>query len=159
MPIKFIPLIYTFIFAMILITIVPRAEIRRLSIYGILLGAVADVILVIIANLTGSFRYINYEELGLFGIHFFAPISWAIFFIIYFYFLPDKKIYRYLYTLSGVFYSMMFCQMVTKLGVLKLSHGIIDSIIPFAIWLPLATWGYLKLIKNDDKADTDKNLQ
>jgi len=44
---------------------------------------------------------------------------------------------------------MMFCQMIKKLGVLKLSHGIIDSIIPFVLWFPLATWGYLKLLAHD----------
>ncbi|UWG95783.1 hypothetical protein LPY66_12755 [Dehalobacter sp. DCM] len=148
-PIKFIPFIYAILFAIIMIAVVPRAEIRRLSIYGILFGAVADVIVVVFGVLTGSFSYINYEELGLFGLHFFAPISWALFFIIYFYFLPKLRIYQYIYTFSAVFYSMMFCQMISKLGVLKLTHGIIDSIIPFVIWIPLATWGFLKIEKTD----------
>lgn len=148
MPIKFIPFIYTFIFALILVLVVPKREIRRLSIYGIIFGAVFDVILVSIANILGAFRYINYEPFGLIGIHFFAPISWAIFFIIYFYFLPNKTHYIYIYEVSAIFYSMFFCQMITKLGVLKLTHGIVDSIIPFIIWFPVATLGYLKLTKN-----------
>lgn len=80
-----------------------------------------------------------------------APISWTIFFIIYFYLLPDKKIYIYLYVIMGIFYSVLFCQMLTKLEILKLAHGIIDSIIPFLIWFPTATWGYLKLQKIDCK--------
>lgn len=148
MAIKYIPFLYTLIFSVILVAVVPKTEIRRLSIYGIIFGAIFDVVFVSIANITGSFRYINYESFGLIGIHFLAPISWAIFFILYFYFLPNKRPYIYLYIISGVFYSMMFCQMITKLGVLKLSHGIIDSIIPFVFWFPLATWGYLKLEKN-----------
>jgi hypothetical protein len=149
MAIKYIPFFYTLIFVVILVAVVPKAEIRRLSIYGIIFGAIFDVVFVSIANITGSFRYINYESFGLIGIHFVAPISWAIFFILYFYFLPNKRSYIYLYIISGVFYSMMFCQMITKLGVLKLSHGIIDSIIPFVLWFPLVTWGYLKLVKDD----------
>lgn len=145
MAINYIPFIYSLIFAVILVAVVPKSEIRRLGIYGIIFGAIFDVVFVSIANLTGSFRYINYEPFGLIGIHFMAPFSWAIFFILYFYFLPNKRSYIYLYTISGIFYSMMFCQMITKLGVLKLSHGIIDSIIPFVLWFPLATWGYLKI--------------
>lgn len=145
MAINYIPFIYSLIFAVILVAVVPKNEIRRLGIYGIIFGAIFDVVFVSIANLTGSFRYINYEPFGLIGIHFMAPFSWAIFFILYFYFLPNKRSYIYLYTISGIFYSMMFCQMITKLGVLKLSHGIIDSIIPFVLWFPLATWGYLKI--------------
>lgn len=150
-PIKFIPFIYTSIFSIILVNIVPKNEIRRLFIYGLIFGGIFDIVVVGFANLIGEFKYINYEPFGLMGIHFMAPISWTIFFIIYFYLLPDKKIYIYLYTIMGTFYSVLFCQMITKLGVLKLAHGIIDSIIPFLIWFPVATWGYLKLQKIDSK--------
>lgn len=135
-PIKFIPFIYTSIFSIILVNIVPKNEIRRLFIYGLIFGGIFDIVVVGIANLMGEFKYINYEPFGLIGIHFMAPISWTIFFIIYFYFLPDKKIYIYLYVIMGIFYSVLFCQMLTKLGVLKLARGIIDSIIPFLIWFP-----------------------
>lgn len=151
MPIQFIPFIYTMIFALILVVVVPRAEIRRLAIYGIIFGAVFDVVVVSIAIMIGEFTYINYEPFGLFGIHFFAPISWAVFFIIYFYLLPDKKPYTYIYVAAAIFYSIMFCQMITKLGVLKLTHGLIDSIIPFVIWFPLATWGYFRLTMRQKK--------
>jgi len=146
MPINLIPFIYTSIFAAILVAVVPKGEIRRLSIYGIIFGGVFDVVLLIFTNLIGEFRYVNYEPFGLMGIHFLAPISWAIFYIIYFYFLPEKKMYVYIYVVTAIFYSMMFCQMITKLGVLQLAHGIYDSIFPFLVWFPVATWGYYKLI-------------
>jgi len=149
MPIRYIPFIYTAIFALILIATVPKMEIRRLSIYGILFGAVADILVVGFAVITGSFSYINYEPFGLMGIHFFAPISWAIFYIIYFYFLPERKSYMYIYVTLAIFFSMLFCQMLTKLGVLRLAHGMYDSTIPFIIWFPTVTWAYLRLIKKD----------
>lgn len=150
MAINLIPFIYTAVFAGIVIALVPRQEIRRLSIYGLIFGGVFDIIIVSIANFLGEFRYINYEPFGLFGIHFLAPVSWTLFFIIYFYHLPTKKIYIYIYSSMGIFYSMLFCQMIAKLGVISLAHGIIDSIIPFIPWYILATWGYLKLTKVDD---------
>lgn len=149
MPIKFIPFLYTFAFFMILVLVVPKKDIRKLAIYGVIFGAVFDIIVVSLANLMGEFRYINYEPFGLMGIHFFAPISWALFFILYFYFLPAKKLYMYIYQVLAIFYSILFCQMITGLGILSLAHGIIDSIIPFIFWFPLATWGYLRLTKNE----------
>lgn len=76
--IKYIPFIYTLIFAVILVSAVPKANIRKLLIYGIIFGAIFDVVLVSIANITGSFRYINYEPYGLIGIHFLAPIRKSI---------------------------------------------------------------------------------
>ncbi|MDR7868817.1 MAG: hypothetical protein RIN56_18645 [Sporomusaceae bacterium] len=150
MEANLIPFIYTAVFAAIVVTLVPRQEIRRLSIYGIIFGGAFDAIVVGAANLLGEFRYINYEPFGMLGIHFLAPVSWTLFFIIYFYHLPTKKVYIYMYTTMGIFYSMMFCQMLTKLGVLSLAHGIYDSIIPFIPWYIIATWGYLKLTKIDD---------
>jgi hypothetical protein len=149
MPINLIPFIYSGVFALILIAAVPRMEIRRLFIYGLIFGGVFDIAVVTIGNLTGSFRYINYEPFGSMGIHFMAPISWAIFYMIYFYFLPEKKIYIVIYTIVAIYYSILFCQMLAKLGILKLGHGLIDSIVPFIIWFPIATWGYLRLIKDD----------
>ena len=144
-----IPFIYAGIFGIILVSVVPKKDIHWLFIYGLIFGGIFDIIIVGLANLIGEFKYINYEPFGLMGIHFMAPISWTIYFIIYFYFLPARKLYRYIYTTIGAFYSMLFCQMITKLGVLELAHGIIDSIIPFVIWFPLATWGYCRLIKKD----------
>jgi len=147
--INLIPFVYTAIFAILLFALVPRNEIRRLLIYGIIFGGVFDVILLSITNFIGEFRYINYEPFGLMGIHFLAPISWSIFFVIYFYFLPEKPKYVYVYVIAAIFYSMLFCQMITKMGVLQLAHGIWDSIIPFILWFPLATWGYYRLTKGE----------
>jgi|GEM_PF-283723 len=150
-PIKYIPFIYTAVFAIILVNIVPKEKIRQLFIYGLIFGGIFDIAVVSTANLLGEFKYVHYEPFGLMGIHFMAPISWTIYFIIYFYLLPDKKIYLYLYVFMGFLYSVFFCQMLTKLGVLHLTHGIINSIISFALWFPVATWGYLKLLKIEHK--------
>jgi hypothetical protein len=79
--INLIPFIYTAVFAGIVIVLVPRQEIRRLSIYGIIFGAIFDIMVVSIANFLGEFKYINYEPFGLIGIHFLAPVSWTLFFI------------------------------------------------------------------------------
>lgn len=154
MAINLIPFVYTAVFAIIVAVLVPRQEIRRLSIYGIIFGGVFDAIVVGIASLLGEFKYINYEPFGMMGIHFLAPVSWTLFYIIYFYHLPTKKVYIYIYTTMGIFYSMLFCQIITKLGVLSLAHGIIDSIIPFVPWYIIATWGYLKLTKTDDNFES-----
>jgi hypothetical protein len=147
MPTNAIPFLYASVFGIILVAVVPKKEIHRLFIYGLIFGGLFDIVVVSLANLLGEFKYIHYEPFGLMGIHFMAPISWTIYFIIYFYFLPANKTYLYLYVAAGIFYSILFCQMITKLGVLKLAHGIIDSIIPFVLWFPVATWGFCRLIK------------
>lgn len=150
MPTNLIPFIYTGIFAVVVIAVIPRNEIHRLSIYAIIFGGMFDVIVVTVANLLGAFKYINYGALGFMGIHILAPTAWTLFFILYFYFLPYKRTaYLYIYVTGAIIYSIAFCQMLYKLNILFLAHGLIDSIIPFVIWFPLAIWGYLKLKKKD----------
>lgn len=132
-------------------------EIRRLFIYGLIFGGLVDLILVcIIGNLTGRFGYINYGPFGLLGIHIMAPISWTIFFIIYFYLLPEKKVYIYPDVFMGFFFSILFGHMISGLSILKLTHPI-DSIIAFLLWFPIATWGYFRLTNNTyRKEDVNK---
>ncbi|CUH94735.1 putative membrane protein [Propionispora sp. 2/2-37] len=154
MSANLIPILYTVVFAILLVILIPREEIRRLSIYGIIFGGIFDIFVVGIANFFGEFRYINYEPFGLMGLHFMAPISWSIFFILYFHFLPRETVYVYIYTVMGIFYSMMFCQMITKLGVLSLARGIVDSIAPFVPWFTIATWGYIRLREREERIES-----
>ncbi len=79
MPTYMIPFIYTAIFAIILVNVVPKKEIHRLFIYGLILGGVFDIVLVEFTTLIGEFKYINYGPFGLSGIHIMAPISWQYF--------------------------------------------------------------------------------
>lgn len=48
MAVKYIPFIYSLIFAVILVAAVPKTEIRRLGIYGIIFGAIFDVVLLVL---------------------------------------------------------------------------------------------------------------
>ncbi len=144
MPTYFIPAIYTGILALILVISVPRTEIRRLSIYGIIFGSIIDVSTLILGYFTGTFAYINYGPFGTLNIHFFAPLSWAIFFILYFYFLPKQKILMLIYAVSGVVASYFFDNMIVSLGILRRS-GILSTLILFPIWFSIATWGFYKL--------------
>lgn len=145
----FMPLIYTGIFALILVVAAPKKEIRRLGIYGIIFGAIFDVLALIFGNLTGLYGYINYGPFGFMNIPFFPPISWSVFFMLYFYFLPKQKPLLYIYVASGIFYSIFFANLITNLGIFRLTHKILDPLIAFSIWIPTATWGYLRLSKTN----------
>lgn len=143
----FIPLIYTGIFGAILVTTVPKKEIRYLAIYGIIFGAILDVLAIIFGRITGLYGYINYGPLGMMGLHFFAPISWTLFYMLYFYFLPKRKPLMYVYVASAIFYSIFFANLIVNLGIFNLTHRLLDPLIAFSIWIPTATWGFLWLTK------------
>lgn len=154
MPKYFLYLIYTTIFALILIATVPKKEIKRLAIYGIIFGGMMDVLMLIFGNVTGLYAWINYGPLGFMGIPIFSNVSWAIFFILYFYFLPSTKPLNYLYASAGVIFSILYTNMLIDLGVFKAYNRTLLPLIAFIGWFTTATWGYYKLnsfIESKDK--------
>jgi len=145
MPKYFIYPIYTVMFALILLANVPKKDIQRLSIYGIIFGGMMDALVHIFGYVTGLFSWINYGPFGFIGVHIFADVTWSIFFILYFYFLPLQKPLNYVFAGGGIFFSLMYYNMVIDLGILKSASRIWLPLLGFVVWFSIATWGYYKL--------------
>ena len=145
MPKYFIYPIYTMVFAIILIANVPKKEIKRLSIYGIIFGGILDALVHLLGYFTGLFSWINYGPFGFLGVHIFANVSWSIFYILYFYFLPQQKLLDCVFACGGIFFSLLYYNMVMDLGILKSSSRIWLPLLGFAVWFSIATWGFYKL--------------
>lgn len=145
MPLHFIYLIYTAIFAGILVAVVPKKEIHRLSIYGIIFGGMMDVLMLILGDVTGLYGWINYGPFAFMGIPIFSSISWAIFFILYFYFLPEHKPLNYVYITAGIVFSILYTNIVINLGVFEAANRTLLPLIAFIFWFSTATWGYYRL--------------
>ena len=145
MPKYFLYPIYTTIFALILIANVPRNEIRRLSIYGIIFGGIMDALVHFFGYVTGLFAWINYGPFGFLGVHIFANVTWSIFFILYFYFLPKPKPLNYLFASAGVFFSTLYYNLVIDMGILYSQSRILLPLFGFVVWFSIATWGFYKL--------------
>ena len=145
MPKYFIYLIYTTIFSLILIATVPKKEIHRLAIYGIIFGGLMDVLMLVLGKVTGQFAWINYGPLGFMGIPIFSNVSWAIYFIMYFYFLPKQKPFNYLFVGAGVLFSILYTNLVIELGIFKSPSRVLQPLIAFTGWFSLATWGFYKM--------------
>lgn len=145
MPKYFIYLIYTAIFAGILVAVVPKKDIRRLSIYGIIFGGLMDIFMLIMGNVTGLYGWINYGPFGFMGIPIFSPISWAIYYILYFHFIPEQKPLNYVYMVAGIVFSILYTNLVINLGVFEAANRTILPLIAFIFWFSIATWGYYRL--------------
>lgn len=142
--------IYTAILALALVTLVPREEIRRLSIYGIVLCAVTDVALIgVISNLLKVGGHINHGPFGALKIAFFPPIAWGIWFILFFYFLPEDLPWVVIYVFAAVGTSVLFSNVLSNLKIFAWNYGRI--FVPFLIygsWFFLAAWAYRLLTRH-----------
>lgn len=145
MPKYFLYLIYTAVFSFILLALVPKKQIRQLSFYGIIFGGLMDVIMLTLGKITGLFGWINYGPLGFIGYPIFASISWAIYFILYYYFLPEDKILIFIYTGVGVMFSVLYTNVVINLDIFFSKSRILLPLLSFIFWFTFATWGYLRL--------------
>ncbi len=130
--------IYTAILGIILISVVPRKDIKELAFYGIVLGGVMDTLVIFLVSfLLNLVKYINYGPFGFKGLPFFPPIAWTIWFIMIFYFIPDKNIHKHIYIITAAGYSVMFSNILAKLGIMRWNKS--EIIIPFIIYL---VWYY-----------------
>lgn len=78
-------------------------------------------------------------------IPFFPPISWAIFFILYFYFLPERKPFLYIYVAAAVFYSILFSNLIINLGIFSINHKWLIALVTFTLWFSAVTWAFRRL--------------
>ncbi|MGI6712763.1 MAG: hypothetical protein ACOX4L_08655 [Bacillota bacterium] len=150
-PVYSIYLIYTGVLALLLLSVVSKKEIRNLAIYGIIFGAVADIIIILIVKALGVGAYRNYGPLGFLDIPFMPPIAWTIYFMIYFYLLPSKYPWNYFFAFIGGCYSVFFSNILANFGIFSwtLSKVILPFIV-YQLWHFFATWSYLKIINNND---------
>ncbi|MGM0370717.1 MAG: hypothetical protein ACQEP9_09855, partial [Bacillota bacterium] len=128
-----------------------RKNIRKLAIYGLLFGALGDISAILIfGHLLKLGGYLNYGPLGFFNIPFFPPIAWTIWFILYFYFLPDRKILKYIYITTAALYATIFSNVLANLNIFKWNYSKI--ILPFFIyitWFIGSTWAKERLDHNN----------
>lgn len=142
-------LIYTSILAIVLVLLVPKETIKKSAMLGIICGAIGDVVVILLLGLLNIGEYLNYGPFHLEIIPFFPPFAWTIWYILYFYFLPDQKYLRYIYVFSAASYSTMFSNVLAHLGIFKWNYS--NVILPFIIyltWISISTFGTLKLQKS-----------
>jgi len=144
LPIYYMHLMKLALFFFVLVVFVPRTEIRRLAVYGIIFGSTYDVIGLTIGHLTNAFRWINFAPFGYNYLPIDSPVSWCLFYMIYFYLLPKHKPFIYFFPVSGIVMSMIYSRVLVNLGMF-IEPVFLLRLANFTVWFSFATWGYLKL--------------
>ncbi len=126
--------IYTAILGIILISVAPRKKIKELAFYGIILGGVMDTLAIFLLTfLLNLGEYINFGPFGFKGLPFFPPIAWSIWFVMFFYFLPDKAVLKHIYIITAAAYAVLFSNILANLGIMRWTKS--EIIIPFIIYI------------------------
>lgn len=145
LPLYSVYLLYTSILALIMVVLIPRKDIYKFAFLGIFYGAVMDIIWIGFIKLVGAGGYLNYGPLEFEDFPFMPPIAWTIFFIMFLYFLPEKKPWNYLFAAVASGYSVFFSNVLSNLGIFHwtFSKVIFPSSL-YLTWFLFVTWSYLK---------------
>jgi hypothetical protein len=135
---------FTVIYALILLALVSRKDIHRLSLFGIVFGGIMDCLVHSFGYITGLFAWTNYGPFGFIGVHLFGNISWSIFFILFYYFLPGSRPFQYIFVAAAVFASILYYNLLIDIGVFYALGRFVLPFVGFTIWFSIATWGFLK---------------
>ncbi len=155
-PVKIPPesiyIFYTAALGIMTFAVVPRMEIRRLSILAIIYGAITDFFIIIfLTHLLGIGGHTNYHPFGFMGIPFFPLLAWVFYFIIYLYFLPKKGPWSIIYTVAASGYDTLFSNVLQNLNIFQ--WKISSLYLPFILYLTwnlLVTFTYQKYFRDKD---------
>ena len=150
MPEHFIYPIYTGILALLAFALVPRKEIRRLGIYAIVFGGLVDVLAILLfTKVLGMGGYINFKYFGAFGIPLFPPIAWTAYYILFLYFMPQNKPWKYIFPVIAGCFSLYFSYFLQEIGIFRWNYGspVLHLLIIYLPWEFSVAWIYLRTIK------------
>jgi hypothetical protein len=145
--------LYTTILAVILIVLVPRKRIKHLLKYALVFGAITDVVIILILKVLDLGGYINYQSFHAFDIPFFPPLSWTIWFILFFEHMPKEKGWQIVYVLTAAIASVFFSNLLQNLGIFMWKkNNLLVPLIVYTSWFSFAKLGkdYLERFYTDD---------
>ncbi|SHJ18459.1 hypothetical protein [Propionispora hippei] len=142
MDISYIYMIFAFLVGGTYLLLIPKEQYKRYLLYGLVLGSIVDVILVVILTYTGLIEYKNMGPFNIFGIFSaWTPVSWGITFGIFFYFMPKRKFFLLAYVPS-------FAALGQIIGIVFQNYGLIEYkgkfllFFIFLVWYSIAAWAY-----------------
>lgn len=127
--------------------VIPKNEFKRYLIFGFFFGAIGDVIVIIILAALNLIEYKNMGPFSVFGLFsFWTPIAWMFAFMLFFYFLPVRKVFFYPYIIGFALFGQMVGSVLQKLGLYQqIGNYIYYGPILFIFWFYISAYLYLKI--------------
>ncbi|MHB9093799.1 MAG: hypothetical protein ACYC21_03935 [Eubacteriales bacterium] len=142
-----VPFIKAIMFGIATVAVIPRQYYKKFFIYGFIFGAIGDGVFVLI--LGHGFHLFKYYGMGPFSVYglfpFWTPVAWMFAFMLFFYFLPVRKIFLSLHILGFAFFGYFVGVVLEGFGVFQYI-GFWRYIAPlfFVLWFSLAAWVYMR---------------
>ncbi len=140
MKILFFP-VFLFIALALSLIYIPRQQYKKYLLYAVISGGLGNMIISFV--LIGVLKVVRYTDLGIFnvlGYNYLEPFAWVFIQMLFLYFLPARRWFRYGYILAFSGISVGFGDVIRNLGVSVASN------LTMLRWLSplifLAWWGF-----------------
>ncbi len=128
--------------------VIPRHEFKRYLLYGFIFGAIGDVILVLISgSVFNLIRYYNTGPFSVWGVFsFWTPVAWMFAFMLFFYFLPVRKVFLVPYVTGFAIFGYMVGLVLSNLGLFEyVGNYKYYAPLTFLAWFSIAAYAYFRI--------------
>jgi hypothetical protein len=135
---EYIFLFKALFFGLAAVVIIPKKELRKFFVYGLIFGGAGDLLLILVmGTLLHQLKYLNMGVFNIFGIFpFWTPLAWTFTLMFFLYCLPLRKIIYYPYIICfGMFGYMV--------GILLQNFNLYEYIGIYKFFAPAILTGYL----------------
>ncbi len=129
--------------------IIPKQDLKKYFLYGLVFGAVGDILVYSTIHSLGLAGYLGFEELKVLNDYsIFTPITWLFAFMIFFYFLPVRPVFLIIYIAAWTALNYSVGLVMENLGLFWHAHiyYYFEPLV-FAAWYSIAAFGFRKLEK------------
>jgi len=135
------------LFGIATVVVIPRELYKKYLLYGFVFGAIGDIITVLLMSLLGLIKYSQMGPFSIYGFFsFWTPIAWMFAFMLFFYFLPRRRLFLYPYVVGFALFGYMLGLVLEGFGVFQYI-GFWRYVAPFffTLWFSGAAWVFFRL--------------
>lgn len=130
------------------VILIPKELYRKFLIYGLIFGGIGDFLFVLFGS--KIFHLFEYRQMGFFNlfdmVSFWTPIAWMFVLMFFFYGLPVRRIFLYLYVPSFGFYGYCVGLVLQNFGLFQYNGAYqYFALLVLTGWFAFSAWAYLKL--------------
>ncbi len=136
------------LFGIATLVAIPREVYKKFFLYGFIFGAIGDVVSILVFGQgIGLFKYSNFGPFSIFGLFsFWTPIAWMFAFMLFFYFLPRRRLFLYPYVVGFALFGYMVGLVLEGFGVFRyIGFWRIGAPLFFILWFSAAAWVFFRL--------------
>lgn len=105
---SFISFFKAALFGIATIVTIPRELYKKFLLYGFVFGVIGDIASILVLSQLRLMKYSNMGPFSIYGLFsFWTPIAWMFAFMLFFYFLPRRRMFLYPYVVGFAIFGYM----------------------------------------------------